>query len=630
MESRRVLLVDMPFAAVVQPSIALGLLKACLDRRGITADVDYLNIAFAERIGFDAYEGVSLQYNAFLGEWLFSADLFAADAVPEQKYLQNILRRRYKKFFTEERIQEILDIRALVPHFLDQYLESKDWESYFLVGFTSCYQQTVPSLALARRLKALHPEISIVLGGANCEGEMGVTLLRRFSFLDAVFSGEADETFPRFVERRRSGQSIGELAGVFHRCNGKLSAPKHRAATVADLDEIPAPDYGDYFDQLTRSTISAEVGAHQNVWAPESPQALAQTSRGCWWGEKAHCTFCGLNGKNMRFRSKSPDRAVEELTHLYRRYGSFLLCVDNILDPAFVEEVFPRLARECPGVGLFYEVKADLSKDELRRLSEAGVKFLQPGIESLSTSILSLVHKGTTLPLNLQFLKWCKELDIRLVWPFLWGIAGEQPEEYAAMAELIPKITHLPPPSAVIKVQLHRFTPYFWWPERFGITEARPHPAYAHIFPFPESELSDLAYYFTFKYADGRRPKKYAAPMIQAAQQWDRDHDSSNLSYRRDGEQIVVRSSKEGNQASFVLRGRYAEVFDACDSVQTVPTLAARLGPQHEPDVGPSGLTQLLQALIERDLLISDRGTYLALPTFDPGTEVGGDAEVLS
>lgn len=30
---------------------------------------------------------------------------------------------------------------------------------------------------------------------------------------------------------------------------------------------------------------------------------LYEASLGCWWGEKHHCTFCGLNGTTMKFRA---------------------------------------------------------------------------------------------------------------------------------------------------------------------------------------------------------------------------------------------------------------------------------------------------------------------------------------
>jgi radical SAM superfamily enzyme YgiQ (UPF0313 family) len=41
-----------------------------------------------------------------------------------------------------------------------------------------------------------------------------------------------------------------------------------------------------------------------------------ETARGCWWGAKHHCTFCGLNQNDMAFRAKSPQCAMDELVHL--------------------------------------------------------------------------------------------------------------------------------------------------------------------------------------------------------------------------------------------------------------------------------------------------------------------------
>src|SRR3954465_271775 len=43
------------------------------------------------------------------------------------------------------------------------------------------------------------------------------------------------------------------------------------------------------------------------------PLMLIETARGCWWGAKNHCTFCGLNGETMGFRAKSADRVMTEI-----------------------------------------------------------------------------------------------------------------------------------------------------------------------------------------------------------------------------------------------------------------------------------------------------------------------------
>ena len=67
----------------------------------------------------------------------------------------------------------------------------------------------MPSLCLARRIKARRPETVIVFGGAACEGEMGIELLRQFPEIDYVFLGEADLTFPPVVraDPRRAARS---------------------------------------------------------------------------------------------------------------------------------------------------------------------------------------------------------------------------------------------------------------------------------------------------------------------------------------------------------------------------------------------------------------------------------------
>ena len=51
-----------------------------------------------------------------------------------------------------------------------------------------------------------------------------------------------------------------------------------------------------------------------------SPTLLIETSRGCWWGERNHCTFCGLNGSSMSFDEMAPGRALELFDGLFA-YG---------------------------------------------------------------------------------------------------------------------------------------------------------------------------------------------------------------------------------------------------------------------------------------------------------------------
>src|SRR5262245_15054827 len=112
----------------------------------------------------------------------------------------------------------------------------------------------------------------------------------------------------------------------------------------------------------------------------------------------------------MGYRSKSPDRAVAELCELSSRHpGLFVYAVDNIMDRDYFETFLPRLAASSFDAPLFYEVKANLTKDQLRLLHAAGVRNIQPGVESLDDSVLRIMRKGITAIENVQLLKWCSE-----------------------------------------------------------------------------------------------------------------------------------------------------------------------------------------------------------------------------
>jgi hypothetical protein len=109
---------------------------------------------------------------------------------------------------------------------------------------------------------------------------------------------------------------------------------------------------------------------------------------GCWWGERSHCTFCGLNGATMAFRSKTPERVLSEIKFLCERYGvATFSVVDGILDMRYFRSVLPRLAEARLGIEFFWEVKANLDHRHVRQLRAAGVRFIQPGIESLSDHV---------------------------------------------------------------------------------------------------------------------------------------------------------------------------------------------------------------------------------------------------
>ena len=83
----------------------------------------------------------------------------------------------------------------MVPNVLMLPVEDDSIRQF--VGFSSSFHQTAASAALAHRLKQLKPDLRTVLGGANCEGEMGEAVAEHFECFDVVVSGEGEKCFPK-------------------------------------------------------------------------------------------------------------------------------------------------------------------------------------------------------------------------------------------------------------------------------------------------------------------------------------------------------------------------------------------------------------------------------------------------
>ena len=88
-------------------------------------------------------------------------------------------------------------------------------------------------------------------------------------------------------------------------------------------------------------------------------------------------------------------------------------------------DLLPKLRETGYNFRLFFETKANLKREQLQAMREAGVLAIQPGIESFSTPILKLMEKGVTALQNIRLLKWCAEFGILHVWNVIYGFPGE-------------------------------------------------------------------------------------------------------------------------------------------------------------------------------------------------------------
>ncbi len=608
MPEERVLLVSMPVSVAHFPSMGLSLLKPALTRLGLRCDVRYFSLDYVSRLGPDAHEFLtdSDYYMAHVGEWVFSAAVDGRARLEDLRYLTEFLQPGFPQYYTVSRLMAFLSARHEAGAFIADCLRKVDWAKYSIVGFTTSFQQNMASLALARRVKERFPHLLIAFGGGNCEGDMGIELHRKYPFIDAVCLGEGDRAFPELVRRHIAGEDCEGIPAMVVRRGAETVIPARLTAPVDDMDGLPYPDFSDFFEQHTRSKVASK---HY------PPAAGFETSRGCWWGAKHHCTFCGLNGMTMAYRSKSQKRAYEELAYLASRYGSDFTNADNILDPRYFEEFIPRLADQGPRVTVYYQMKVNLRPEQLTLLSRAGIKKIQPGIESLDSRILKLIDKGCTMLQNVQTLRLAAENGIYVEWLALYGIPGETPEHYRQIAGIIPKLRHLQPPSGFIRTRADRFSPYFYRPEAYGVTLA-PAPAYRFIYPFDDDSLRRLAYHFDMRSDQLAAVEEYVAPAGAEYAAWEAHKDDSALCSEDLGDEIAVTDERWGwPRTKWNLRAAEAEIFRLCWRITPRHRIGSILGGRY----GEAAIRTAVDRLCERGLLLEEGDSFLGLALRQPG-----------
>jgi len=245
----QVALVNMPFSYAKYPSIQLGTLSALLKAKSIDVDTHHLNVRFAHKIGVPLNELIC-EARALFGEWLFSYLLFRDN--PKRGEYPRVFKPVFERIAGQSGhpIQSFEELAMrTAPQFLTWALTAIYWGQYKVVGFTSTFDQNVASLTMAKLIKDLYPDVKILFGGANYDGEMGLEYLRAFPFIDFVVVGEGELALPHLVEHVLANNTGPVPHGVAYRANGKISYQPNEEL-FSNFAETGPPDYDDYYHLL--------------------------------------------------------------------------------------------------------------------------------------------------------------------------------------------------------------------------------------------------------------------------------------------------------------------------------------------------------------------------------------------
>lgn len=597
----RVMLASMPWAALGEPSLGLALLAACLRRAGVTVKVRHVNLTLLRYLRASTYVGLANAYA--INDFLFTHDLD-----PEVSGVQYRLARERVEELCQLGIlgddgedpatllERLLDARrSLFPGWLGECAaEIAAWQPT-LLGLTCLFDQTMASIALARRVRDALPDTLIVLGGYALEGPVAREILRCFPWIDGICLGEGEPAIEPLAAASIGARELGDIPNVLTRKSAPRRAlvvhdrrgrrlatrdPVDRAPPIA-MDDSPIPDFDDYFADLARLARDDRVEVEVDTLPVES-------SRGCWWGQKNHCTFCGIDDETMKYRARSPRSTMAMLDALAARHPikSFRFS-DYILPHRYFDTLLPDLAAREVRYHLECETKANLTRSHFERLRAAGFGECQPGIESFSTSVLRKMSKGVTGLQNIQTLVLGRSHGVKIHYNVLYGFPDDELAEYQRMLEVIPRLYHLDPPHGCQPVEITRFAPLQADPARFGIEESEHAELYEVLFSprfLRESgfDLDAYAYYFERSFSSDRALEAVHGMVQMQINHWKRIAATRAVELRWQGDGRGIRfhdSRHDEDGVTRIFGAAHRQVFETCaGEARTMKRIAASTG----------------------------------------------------
>ncbi|MCP4217843.1 MAG: RiPP maturation radical SAM protein 1, partial [bacterium] len=572
------------------------------------------------------------------GEWIFSQKAFPNEYFPdfnvnEGEYLA-LAQEIIKLTFNNEQLKQILEGKTFADYFCDLRRQASlfiDMEAQRIlqlkpriVGCSSTFQNHCFSLALLLKIRQLAPGVITMMGGANCDDSLGIITHKTFPWVDYIVCGEAELLLPdlcrNIFEHGRDIQLDALPGGVI--------APLHRSGThfkasvraiVEDMDRSPVPDFDEYFNIMNTSPLKNHV----------YPTIAFETSRGCWWGAKSQCTFCGFNGKSLAYRSKSAQRVMQDLDTLSQKYKiNNFLAIDNILDMKYFKTLFPPLSKLEKKYYMGFETKANLNRRQVKIMRDGGVTCMQPGMESLHDEALKRLRKGSTMWLNIQLLKWTREFGVVNNWVFLHGLPDDKDEWYGELADIVPLITHLQAPNLYHKIYFTRFSLYFYNPGKYNLV-LKPYDTYRYVYPLPAEDLENFAHLFDIDEKrggaasdlldTGEGKRGLERELFKWAEPWllfktNQLKNPPLLTMEETAQGLAILDTRAcAVEKHITLETVPAAVYKICDTASTLKRILVKLQEGGHPYQDTREIMPIMDEMVRKKIMLKKEDRYLGL-----------------
>ncbi len=285
---------------------------------------------------------------------------------------------------------------------LEKIIEKKNPD---IVGITFMTANIKEAENIASLVKKHNKDTTVITGGVHPSIMPQETLKNKN--IDIVAIGEGEYTFLDIVNSIDKKKPLNKVKGIYYKNNGIIKKTEPRKY-IENLDELPYPAR----DLLPMNYYLSNI--------PEYPMIMPVTQlcviRGCPF----NCSFCQPTSKKMfgtKVRSRHPENILDEIEYLIKKYklGAVNLNADTLTANkkwiyTFCDTIKERNLDFNWNNGTRVNT---VTRDIIKKMSEAGCYFTQFGVESGSQRILDkIMNKGITIKQTKNAFKWCHEFGI--------------------------------------------------------------------------------------------------------------------------------------------------------------------------------------------------------------------------
>lgn len=293
-----------------------------------------------------------------------------------------------------------------------------------VVGFTATSPFFHLSKAVAEGIKRIAPHIPIAVGGPHITIVKEQALLPAF---DYAFIGEAEESWPQFLDRYEREQDISSVAGIIYRKNSCVVSTGQPAG-ITDLDGLPFPARHQLKMPLYKlGTLRGRL-----------PFTSIQTMRGCPW----KCIFCASEAlKTTEMRVRSPRAVVDEMKQVVNQFGTrHFYIVDDVMTlwKEHILDICDLIDQEGLNITFEGSTRANLVEDEvIARLVRSGLIRLSFGLETVDPEIRRTMKKQVPLEHYVRANGICNKYGVEALNSVMIGLPGETRETVRATLKFL-------------------------------------------------------------------------------------------------------------------------------------------------------------------------------------------------